>query len=683
MKKFLFLLAGILLVLPLCAQSAFSETQKEHDRRMQWWRDARFGMFIHWGLYAVPAGTWDTTTTHGEWIRTTAQIPLKQYDSLVSRFNPVRFNADKWVKAAKDAGMKYIVITSKHHDGFCMFDSKYTDFDIMSTPFKRDVLNELAAACRKQGMKLCFYHSIMDWHHPDYLPRRDWEKDRPLAGADFERYVRHMKDQLKELLTKYGDIGVLWFDGEWENTWSDQRGIDLYKYVRGLNPSIIINNRVSSSRSGLEGFTAEGGFAGDFGTPEQQIPATGMPGTDWESCMTMNDHWGYNKHDKNWKTSKDILRMLADIASKGGNYLLNVGPTAEGIFPPESIERLRDIGAWMNVNGEAIYRTQASPFLHLEWGRCTQKKIANGTRLYFHVFDWPVSGTLAIPGIYNRPVKAYLLSDRKKTPLKIERKKETLFIAVGRTAADTINTVVVLDVAGKADINNPPVFLSDGSTFIDTLTVSVQSMREDVEVRYTNDGSDPQANSPIVSASLKLKETTTLSAQCFRRGTPVSGIVRMTYTRVVPEPSVSLDSARAGIRYTYVEGAWEKLPSFDSLQAVSTGVLPAITLLPEASTNNFAVEYTGYLHIPSNGMYTFYTTSDDGSRVMIGDRVVVDNDGLHGNVEKEGRIALAAGYHPLRIQYFQGTGGKDLKFSYRGPGAAKQDVPGTMLFIGK
>ncbi|HLP17270.1 MAG TPA: alpha-L-fucosidase [Bacteroidota bacterium] len=683
MKKLFFLLACVFIVLPLCVQNAFSETQKEHDRRMQWWRDARFGMFIHWGLYAVPAGTWDTTTTHGEWIRTTAQIPLKQYDSLVTRFNPVRFNAEQWVKAAKDAGMIYIVITSKHHDGFCMFDSKYTDFDIMSTPFQRDVLSELAKACRKQGMKLCFYHSIMDWHHPDYLPRRDWEKDRPAAGADFERYVRHMKDQLKELLTKYGDIGVLWFDGEWESTWSDERGIDLYKYVRGLNPSIIINNRVSSSRSGLEGFTAEGGFAGDFGTPEQQIPATGMPGTDWESCMTMNDHWGYNKHDKNWKSSKDILRMLADIASKGGNYLLNVGPTAEGVFPPESIERLRDIGAWMNVNGEAIYRTEASPFSHLEWGRCTQKKIAHGTRLYFHVFDWPSDGTLVIPGLYNRPVKAYLLSDGEKTPLKIERKKETLHIAVGRTAADTINTVVVLDVAGRADVNNPPSFLSDGTTFFDTLTVSVQSTREHVEVRFTNDGSDPQVNSPIAAAPLKLKATTTLSAQCFRRGIPVSGIVRMTYTRVVPEPSVSLESVRAGIHYTYFEGAWEKLPAFDSLKAVSTGELPAIALLQSAPSNNFAVEYTGYLRVPANGMYTFYTTSDDGSRVMIGDRVVVDNDGLHGSQEKEGRIALAAGYHPLRIEYFQGTGGKELKFSYRGPGVKKQDVPETMLFIGK
>ncbi|MDZ7312885.1 MAG: alpha-L-fucosidase, partial [candidate division KSB1 bacterium] len=335
------------------SSSAQPETPAQHDARMQWWREARFGMFIHWGLYAIPAGEWKGNTNHAEWIRTTAQIPLDQYDKFVQQFNPVKFNAEEWVRLAKDAGMKYIVITSKHHDGFCLFDSKQTDFDVMSTPFKRDILKELSEACRKEGIKMCWYHSIMDWHHPDYLPRREWEKNRSTRGANFDRYVQYMKAQLKELLTNYGAIGVLWFDGEWENTWNPQRGRDLYKYVRSLQPDIIINNRVGAGRSGMEGFTKEGEFAGDFGTPEQQIPATGLPGVDWETCMTMNDHWGYNQNDQNWKSSQELIRMLADIASKGGNFLLNVGPTAEGLFPQPSIDRLREIGQWMKVNSEA------------------------------------------------------------------------------------------------------------------------------------------------------------------------------------------------------------------------------------------------------------------------------------------------------------------------------------------
>ncbi|NVJ48571.1 MAG: alpha-L-fucosidase, partial [Cytophagia bacterium] len=277
-----------------CQPNQQEQTTAEPEDRMEWWRDARFGMFIHWGLYAIPAGEWNGTTNHAEWIRTTAQIPLEEYDKFLDEFNPVKFDADAWVKMAKDAGMKYIVITSKHHDGFGLFDSKTSDFDVMATPFKRDILKELSEACEKEGIKLCFYHSIMDWHHPDYLPRREWEKTRTVDGAEFPRYVDYMKAQLKELITNYGELGVLWFDGEWEETWTHADGVELYDYVRSLQPNIIINNRVDKGRQGMQGLTKEGDFAGDFGTPEQEIPATGLPGVDWESCMTMNDHWGYN-----------------------------------------------------------------------------------------------------------------------------------------------------------------------------------------------------------------------------------------------------------------------------------------------------------------------------------------------------------------------------------------------------
>ena len=311
-----------------------SKTKAQKEQRMKWWKDARFGLFIHWGIYSVPAGVWKSDTNHAEWIRNTAKIPIHEYEKFVQQFDPLKFNAEAWVKLAKASGMKYIVITSKHHDGFCMFDTKQTDFDIMSTPFHRDVMKELAAACKKEGIQLCFYYSIMDWHHPDYLPRRTWETDRSTDGANMENYITYMKKELKELLTNYGKIGVLWFDGEWENTWTHERGRDLYQYVRSLQPDIIINNRVDVGREGMEGLTKEGGFVGDFGTPEQEIPNTGIPGKDWESCMTMNNNWGYNSHDNHWKSPEDLVRKLIDIASKGGNFLLNVGPTAEGCISP-------------------------------------------------------------------------------------------------------------------------------------------------------------------------------------------------------------------------------------------------------------------------------------------------------------------------------------------------------------
>ena len=229
------------------ARDYMDETPAQHDARMAWWREARFGLFIHWGLYAVAAGEWNgkTTTGAGEWIMNDMQIPLSQYARLVPQFNPVKFDADQWVRAAREAGMKYIVITSKHHEGFAMFPSKLTDWCIGSTPFHRDPLKELAVACRQQGIHFCFYHSIMDWHNPEYAPRKAWN-DIATQPPDFDRYNAFLKGQLKELLTGYGPLGVLWFDGQWEDTWTYDRGADLYNYVRSLQPNIIVNDRVGT-----------------------------------------------------------------------------------------------------------------------------------------------------------------------------------------------------------------------------------------------------------------------------------------------------------------------------------------------------------------------------------------------------------------------------------------------------
>ena len=274
-----------------------NETPEQHDARMRWFREAKFGMFIHWGAYSTAAGEWNGRPVRGigEWLLSNAQIKPEDYAVLQQRFNPVKFDAKRWVAIAKDAGMKYIVITSKHHDGFCLWDSALTDWDVGGSPFApRDPLKELADACTEAGIRLCFYHSIMDWHHPDYLPRRAWDT-RPTDGAQYGRYIEYMKGQLKELTSgRYGKVGILWFDGEWEGTWTHEMGKDLYDYCRALDKDIIVNNRVDTGRSGMEGITREGDYRGDYGTPEQQIPATVLPaGFDWETCMTMNDTGGY------------------------------------------------------------------------------------------------------------------------------------------------------------------------------------------------------------------------------------------------------------------------------------------------------------------------------------------------------------------------------------------------------
>ena len=427
-----------------------TETAAEHDERMAWFREARFGMFIHWGLYSVAAGVWDgkPVTGAGEWIMETGKIPVSQYEKLAPQFNPVKFNARQWVGIAKSAGMKYIVITSKHHDGFGLWNSQLTDWCVKSTPFKRDPLKELAEACKQEGVRLCFYHSIMDWHHPDYTPRRPWN-DVAQGEPNFDRYVTYMKGELKELLTGYGPLGILWFDGEWEKTWTHEQGMDLYNYVRSFQPKIIINNRVGKGRAGMTGMDKGGERVGDYGTPEQEIPATGFgPGVDWESCMTMNETWGYKNQDHQWKSAETLVRNLIDCASKGGNYLLNVGPTGEGLIPNASVERLAEIGKWMKVNSDSIYGTGASPFSKLTWGRCTKKITPKGATLYLHVFTWPEDGKLVVPGLRNKVNAAYLLADSRKRKLEAESTKAGLMISLAPSAPDKISSTVVLRVSG-------------------------------------------------------------------------------------------------------------------------------------------------------------------------------------------------------------------------------------------
>ncbi len=451
------ILLAVILVGSGCKQKS-KEAKKEEkkevvrlsdDERMAWWRDARFGMFIHWGAYAIPGGERNGEICKGgaEWIMDKLDYTIEDYEKEVTaQFNPVSFDADAWVKMAKDAGMKYIVLTSKHHDGFCLWDSDLTDYDVMEAcPYKKDIVKALSEACKKADIHFCLYHSIVDWHHPQaqaplYPNYNAGQKDQTVVNPEFpEYYENYLKPMVGELLTKYDNVDVVWFDGDWIADYTTEMGKDFYEYIRGIKPNVIVNNRVDKGRNGMEGMDKEGNFAGDFGTPEQEIPATGID-SDWESCMTMNGSWGYKPSDTNWKSAETLIQHLVDIVSKGGNFLLNIGPDPKGLFPPESVERLADMGKWTKVNGEAIYGAKASPVDRPEWGRYTSKPGV----VYAHVFQWPEDGKIQLDDKL-KVKKATLLSDASE--LMIKESATGMTIDVPEVAPDEVATVIKLELA--------------------------------------------------------------------------------------------------------------------------------------------------------------------------------------------------------------------------------------------
>jgi alpha-L-fucosidase len=455
-KSFFVLLLAFSLPSILPAQQTLSR-----DERMKWWREARFGMFIHWGDYAQWAGIYKghEVAHGGEWIMNRGKIPVAEYQAAAKTFNPIKYDADAWVRMAKDAGMKYIVITAKHHDGFAMFQSNASKWNIVdATPYGKDVLKPLAAACKKYGIKLGFYYSqAQDWNNPGgavarkaasdgwpnpdsaridaYTKEHEGHWDPYQTTATMADYIdRVAVPQVKELLTNYGDVAVLWWDTP---TGMTDAYAEKLNAVLALQPNIITNDRLKRPN-----------FPGDTKTPEQKIPSLSeLDGKDWETCMTMNGTWGYKSYDNKWKTPTTLIHNLCDIASKGGNYLLNVGPTPEGEFPQGSIDDLKAMGTWMKVNGEAIYGTKASPLAPLSWGRCTKKTENGSTILYLSVFDWPSNGQLLVPGLKDAVVSAKLLAGGKV--LTTTPGADGLTITVPAAAPDNIATVIKLEIKGS------------------------------------------------------------------------------------------------------------------------------------------------------------------------------------------------------------------------------------------
>lgn len=408
-----------------------NDTEEEKNQRMAWWREARFGQFIHWGAYSELGGYYNGVSGGAEWIMIQLQISKTNYENDAAKpFNPTSFNATEWVNLCKVAGQKYMVITSKHHDGFSMFDTEIRNFKPYSVvdfgSYGSDPLVELSDACKAEGIKFGLYYSIWDWHHPYFSSWGD-----QISAANKPIYIMEMKEQLREIIESLNP-DVLWFDGEWTGWWTKGDGQKLYKYLRTIKHDLIINNRVGKRHID----------DGDFGTPEQEIPANGMD-ADWESCMTINDHWGYRSTDYNWKSTKTLITNLVDIASKGGNYLLNIGPTGEGIVPQGSVDRLQEMGTWLSTYGDSIYDTMASCYSQsVSWGRFTTKD----GKLYIHVLDWPSNNQLVIPAIVNTIHDVHMMNNTNS--LTYNANSSNITITLPTSAPNALDSVIVVEVDG-------------------------------------------------------------------------------------------------------------------------------------------------------------------------------------------------------------------------------------------
>ncbi len=641
---------------------------------MGWWREARFGLFIHWGLYAEHGNELNGRRggRYSEWL--VQGVPNAEYEKLVDRFNPTEFDADAIVRLAKQAGMKYIVITTKHHEGFSMWNSESNPYNVMATPWRRDAMEEMAEACRRHDMRLGWYYSVLDWHHPDYLPRRKVDQ-RPVEGTDYNRYVEFMKDQLTELLTNYGDIAVIWFDGDWEKGPEQHRSREIVDLIHTLQPKAIVNNRI--------------GLPMDYDTPEQRIPEDDIPQRDWETCMTINSSWGYNKFAQDWKPSDELIRHLADIASKGGNFLLNIGPDGKGRVTPQDTERLRAIGKWMAVNGESIQGTRATIFRSstaTPWGRCTVRTLPdNRTRIYLHVFDWPKNGKLVVPELGNIPARTFLLT-APTIALEAAMGNGGIVIQVPQAQPDPANSVVALEFDSPVVSYHAPQFDAPASEMIAPMEVALFSPCDALGIRYTLDGTPPTRDSLLYANPLCLAKTTTITACSFYQGRAVSEIVAATYSRVAPRPAEKVADPRPGLDFQYVEKSFKTIAELEACRvsevSCTEGEVANFDLDLRKRDEFFGVIFSGLIRVPKDGVYRFELTSDDGAQLWVGNQLVADGDGLHGRKTFTGTVALSKGLHPIRLAYFNGSGGRllEIKWALAGsPLASIEDKSLTSL----
>jgi alpha-L-fucosidase len=510
----------------------WTESMKNREERIAWWQEAKFGMFVHWGVYSLPGGEWKGKKVSGyaEHLMRKEKISRAEYLELAHQFNPVSFNADEWIRLAKHAGMKYFIITAKHHDGFAMYDSKVSGFDIIEqTPFKRDPMAELAAACKKYDVKFGFYYShAFDWEHPD-APGNDWEYQNPggdknISGGpngeknwfdfhaeDLPKAIRYVDEkaipQIRELLQKYHP-DILWFDTPSKLPLSEN--VRILKAIREVDNKVVVNGRLARSAA-----ISFGDYKNTADRPAEFYPVEG----DWEAIPTTNESYGYHQYDLSHKSPGHFIQLMANAAARGGNLLMNIGPMGDGRIDPKDETILNSIGQWMNVNGESIYGTSTTPLPLQSWGTSTQKK----NKLYLHVFQWPANSQLVIGGLKSNMTRAYLLADSSKKELKSKRLNNLdVLLALPEKAPDAINSIIVIETDGK--IETDPVRLLTDEKIVQRL-LAFDASQKGEGFRY----GDGKADRFYVEGWNKIDQTLSWN---FRVNEPMSFQAKLKYIAV-------------------------------------------------------------------------------------------------------------------------------------------------------
>jgi alpha-L-fucosidase len=476
MKKTIILILACLMVsgnLVFAQDPSLIKRDKNLEKRMEWWREARFGLFIHWGIYSIPAGEWKGQTSkkdYAEWAMHNFKIPLEEYSQLANEFNPVKFDADEWAQLAKDAGMGYFVLTTKHHDGFAMFDSDVSEYNVHdATPFKRDVFGELAEAFRKKGMRAgAYYSQDLDWsrNQGGALEGSYNLWDYPREDPDYDLFDKYMYGksvpQVEELFTKYGQIDVIWFDVP--RMVDGERGKVFHDLVRKYNPDVVINGRICNPQ----------GLYADYLVPGDNGYYTSPQSFDWECCATMNESWGYTKNKKEHKNSNDLIMVLLKSVSSGGNLLLNVGPKPDGTIPEDQVEILEDIAVWMKDNKEAIHGTKANPFEEFfGWGYCTVKD----ADVYLHVSEWEDGKTISVPRLNNKVSSVKVLGDENRKLQWDKKGKEVNITLKGKPVHKSVTVIKVSCEGGHLDIDSPNLTMSNGKLLLETSYAKNQGSR--------------------------------------------------------------------------------------------------------------------------------------------------------------------------------------------------------------